>query len=67
MMVGSPMRDTCAYRKSARMPTGSCIQGFVWREANSTDHLCVTPQTRSQTAADNGAQDIQALPLFKHA
>jgi hypothetical protein len=25
----------------------------VWREANATDHVCVTPQTRSQAAADN--------------
>ena len=35
---------------------GTCIQGFVWRLADSTDHVCVTPQTRSQAAADNAAQ-----------
>jgi hypothetical protein len=33
----------------------TCIQGFVWREASSADHVCVTPQTRAETAADNAA------------
>jgi hypothetical protein len=31
----------------------TCKNGFVWREARPGDHVCVTPQTRSQTAADN--------------
>lgn len=31
----------------------TCRQGYVWREANQSDHVCVTPQTRSQTARDN--------------
>ena len=31
----------------------TCLQGWVWREASPTDHVCVTPQTRSQTAYDN--------------
>lgn len=30
-----------------------CLQGFVWREAAPTDHVCVTPALRSQAAADN--------------
>lgn len=30
-----------------------CKQGFVWREARASDHVCVTPQTRAQTAEDN--------------
>jgi hypothetical protein len=25
----------------------------VWREAHPGDHVCVTPETRAQTAADN--------------
>ena len=33
----------------------TCIQGFVWREARSGDTVCVTPDVRSQTAAQNGA------------
>ena len=31
----------------------TCKQGFVWREARPSDHVCVTPQTRAQTAEDN--------------
>jgi hypothetical protein len=31
----------------------TCIQGFVWREGNPNDHVCVTPDVRSQTARDN--------------
>jgi hypothetical protein len=30
-----------------------CIQGFVWREAFSGDHVCVIPAIRAQAAADN--------------
>jgi TIR domain len=32
---------------------GSCIQGFVWRLASPRDHVCVSPNVRSQTALDN--------------
>jgi len=32
-----------------------CLQGYVWREARSTDRVCVTPQVRSETWADNAA------------
>lgn len=31
----------------------TCISGYVWREAWVGDHVCVTPQVRAQTAADN--------------
>lgn len=31
----------------------TCLQGWVWREAYTGDHVCVTPATRSQAAADN--------------
>jgi hypothetical protein len=33
----------------------TCIQGFVWREARPGDTVCVTPDVRSQTAAQNAA------------
>jgi hypothetical protein len=33
----------------------SCAQGYVWREARSTDHVCVPPATRDRTWADNAA------------
>jgi hypothetical protein len=31
----------------------ACMQGFVWREAFSEDHVCVTPQVRMGAAQDN--------------
>lgn len=33
----------------------TCVSGYVWREANDTDHVCVTPAVRKQVAADNAA------------
>jgi hypothetical protein len=39
----------------AKAAGDTCIQGFVWREAATVDHVCVTPQTRAETAADNAA------------
>jgi TIR domain len=40
----------------------ACRQGFVWRGAAPNDHVCVTPQTRSQTAADNAAAGSRINP-----
>lgn len=31
----------------------TCIQGLVWREARTGDTVCVTPEFRSRTAAEN--------------
>src|SRR5262249_37018494 len=31
----------------------TCIQGYVWREARPSDHVCVTPAVRAQTAREN--------------
>lgn len=38
-----------------KLPYGrwTCKNGFVWREAYNGDVVCVTPQTRAQTAYDN--------------
>lgn len=41
---------------------GTCIQGFVWREAVPNDHVCVTPQVRQQTASDNGQAASRRSP-----
>jgi hypothetical protein len=30
-----------------------CIQGYAWRNAFQGDHVCVTRETREQTALDN--------------
>ncbi|CAF3525320.1 unnamed protein product [Rotaria sp. Silwood1] len=40
-----------------------CLQGYVWREAIPSDHVCVTPTIRSQTWADNAAAASRRNPL----
>src|ERR1051326_5963111 len=32
----------------------TCLNGYVWGEATSSDHVCVTPDVRTQTQQDNG-------------
>jgi hypothetical protein len=42
----------------------TCRAGFVWREARPQDHVCVTPETRTQAANDNQAASSRvARPL----
>jgi hypothetical protein len=31
----------------------TCKQGYVWREARPSDHVCVTPEVREQARIDN--------------
>lgn len=33
--------------------TGRCLQGYVWREAVPSDHVCVTPAVRAETRNEN--------------
>jgi hypothetical protein len=33
----------------------TCAQGYVWREAIPSDHVCVTPDVRSRTQQENTA------------
>jgi hypothetical protein len=39
--------------KDCRYGPDTCIGGYVWRGATSTDHVCVAPQVRDATHADN--------------
>ena len=52
--TGTP-RGTSPPPRRTTGPYGpdTCIQGYVWREAVSGDHVCVTPETRDQAAEDN--------------
>lgn len=34
-------------------PKDTCIQGYVWREARSSDHVCVGPKVRDEVAQQN--------------
>jgi len=31
----------------------TCVSGLVWREATPDDHVCVTPEVRTQAHRDN--------------
>src|SRR5947199_3148339 len=31
----------------------TCLEGWVWREAVTNDHVCVTPAIRTAAATDN--------------
>lgn len=43
-------------------PQGICIQGFVWRGATSTDHVCVTSNVRDQATYDNSQASSRINP-----
>jgi hypothetical protein len=53
-----------APRAEAAGPFGpdTCLWGFVWREANPSDHVCVTSATRNQTALDNSLAASRRSP-----
>lgn len=40
----------------------TCISGYVWREAFSGDHVCVTPERRSRVAFDNNQARYRVNP-----
>jgi hypothetical protein len=54
LAAASGVTNTAAIA-AAQPPFGpdTCKQGYVWREAIPSDHVCVSPATRSQTAFDN--------------
>jgi hypothetical protein len=41
---------------------GTCVQGFVWRQANPSDHVCVSSQVRDQTRNDNAQAAARRNP-----
>ncbi|HLH23643.1 MAG TPA: hypothetical protein VK066_14070 [Chloroflexota bacterium] len=50
--------------QNVSLPSGpdTCVSGYVWREAFEGDHVCVTPETRRQAAADNAAAASRREP-----
>ncbi|SOD22142.1 hypothetical protein SAMN06297164_3366 [Nitrosomonas ureae] len=54
--AGPRTENNCSYGPD------TCVQGFVWREAGSNDHVCVTPQVRDQTRADNAQANARRSP-----
>ena len=44
----------------------TCVSGYVWREAVENDHVCVTPDQRTQARRDN-AQARYRVSLTNHS
>jgi len=63
-MAGTPIRVEPVIRKfNTSNATGSrCRSGFVWREANAMDKVCVTPASRELIARENGRPDAHRAP-----
>lgn len=57
-----PFSDANPSMPTPALASDTCISGYVWREAGPGDHVCVTPQTRSQAAYDNSQADLHHLP-----
>ena len=50
--------------QNVELPSGNdtCVSGYVWRDAYDGDHVCVTPDTRTQARADNAAAASRREP-----
>jgi hypothetical protein len=46
---------TTALAKQQIYGPNTCAEGYVWRDADELDYVCVNPATREQAAADNAA------------
>ncbi len=46
---------------TGRTPADTCLDGFVWREAVPADHVCVPPETRTQSQNDNALADSRRV------
>ncbi|GAA4246899.1 hypothetical protein [Dactylosporangium darangshiense] len=57
-----PAPETTAQKATKTRPADACADGYVWREAFSGDHVCVTPATREQVRQDNAAADQRRSP-----
>lgn len=56
--VGQPLMG----ERNCSFGTDTCIQGYVWREAVPSDHVCVTPEVREQTRIDNAQAGTRRSP-----
>ena len=63
-LVAVALSGACAKRRDtqSQVAPDTCRQGFVWREANLMDHVCVTPETRQQVAIDNREAEARREP-----
>jgi hypothetical protein len=63
LVLGAGLLITATPRAAHAAPSPDvCDLGYVWREAYSGDHVCVTPATRSQAAYDNSQASSRVDP-----
>ncbi|WP_338254062.1 hypothetical protein [Dictyobacter halimunensis] len=55
-------RSALAVSTSGPYGPDTCISGYVWREAFTGDHVCVTPDRRTQVAFDNSQARYRVNP-----
>jgi hypothetical protein len=46
--------------KIAAEPESRCATGYIWRQADTADHVCVTPAQREQVVAENAVPGLQS-------
>jgi hypothetical protein len=56
VVEGDPGKSVCD------PAVGSCIEGFVWRQARGDDTVCVTPESRDLAAQENSQADVRRDP-----
>ncbi len=64
--IGSAPKPPVDVRTTENVPSfessALCKSGYVWREASSDDHVCVTPQSRDRVRVENSLADIRRDP-----
>ena len=60
--VASVQRATAAFADAQIYGPNTCAEGYVWREADDRDYVCVSPSTRQQTSADNAVAGKRHAP-----
>jgi hypothetical protein len=51
--IGTSEQPLETGKPTSKPAKGTCITGFVWREARPSDHVCVRPKTRDDVASQN--------------
>jgi len=51
--IGTTQQPLGTAKPTSKPAKGTCITGFVWREARPSDHVCVRPKTREDVADQN--------------
>ncbi len=59
---GKGLAPTEKFASVKAFDTDTCLQGFVWREADSIDHVCVTSTVREQTLTENSLAPSRHSP-----